>query len=194
MSDFVTNPPPLLPAAPCSVFVCGEKQGMELAVRLVGVCSDLRSLFDLIEKIPQRGFGLERPDDSNHRPNSRYDRKQNEQGLPCVGVEAKPIMESAGAESGDEGSEERNGSDPCSAGVNAVKVLAKAELKPVFGDNNDILVKIKMNTGLFDIIRREGFGELRLWRNRGVTHCSLLSASQVSSVHPSIPPRQSHEN
>ena len=84
MSDDATNPPPLLPAAFCSVFVCSAELGMELGVRLVSICSDLRSLLDLIEKCPQRGLVLDRGDDCVKGPNEGDYREEDEKSLPSA--------------------------------------------------------------------------------------------------------------
>lgn len=192
--DATPAPQPVVQQRPCSVFVCSAEQGIELAVRLVGVCSDLRSLLDLIEKCPQRGLVLERGNNSADRPNKGYDGKKDKESLPCAGGQSNCILEGGSAEGGDKSHKEGDGGNPRLLGLHALKVIAKAELETVLSDDDKILVKVEMNRRLLEIIRCEGFGELRLWSNRGVTHCSLLSASQVSSTHPSTPMRRLHES
>ncbi|MES2440500.1 MAG: hypothetical protein V4584_15650 [Verrucomicrobiota bacterium] len=153
---------------------------MELAVRLVSACSDLSTLLYLIEECPQRRLIPECANSSEDGPDERNDGQEDEKRLPSVRRKSESILETGGAEGRNESDEQRNRRDPSLLGLNALKVIAKAEMEPVFGNDDEILIKVKMNRRLLEIIRREGFGELSLWRNGGLTHCSLLSASLVS--------------
>ena len=181
------------PPPSCSVFLLDSMRGMELAVRLLSACSDLGALLDLIEKCPQRRLIPECSHDSVYRPDKGNDGEENKERLPSI-CGQDGVFEAGGAKCRHKSDEQRDRSDPSLLGVNALKVIAEAEMEAVFGNDDEILVKIKMNRSLLEIIRREGFGELSLWRNDNITHCSLLSASRSSSLHPSTLKLQPHES
>ena len=177
------------------LFDCSAEEGIELGFRLVNALGELRALLDRINELPQRRPVLECVDHRQNRPNASNNHEQDKQCLPSSGRESKGVLETAGAKCGDECSEEGNRSDPSLVAADALKVIAQAEFEPVFGDNNDILIKIRMNLHLLDIIRREGFRELRLGGVGDLTHCSLHSCSPLEvKSQPSTQERPSHEN
>lgn len=162
------------------LFDFSSEDGIELGFRLVSALGDLRALLDRINKLPQRRPVPECVNSGQNRPDASNKDKQDKQCLPSGRREAKGVLETARAKSGDECGEEGGGSNPSLVAADTLKVIAQAEFKPVFGDNNDILIEIRMNLHLLDIIRREGFGELRLGGIGDLTHCSLHSSSLLA--------------
>ena len=171
---------------------------MDLGVRLIRISSDLCALLDLIEQTPQRRACAESLDDGDDRPNPRHDREKNEQCLPSGRGKTKRVLEGASQQRSHESGEEGDWSDPLSLGVDAFQMIAEAQFKPILSGDDNVLVKIKVNPSLLDIIRSKGLGELRLGRNRGITHLSLLSPCPPSedpcSPHPEDQEPPTHES
>jgi len=167
------------------LFDCSSVEGIELGFRLVSALGDLRALLDRINELPQRRLASESIHHGPNRPDTSDDDEENKQCLPDGGGKSERILETTRAKSGDESRKQRDGSDPSLGAAEALKMIAQAEFEPILGDDDDILIKVRMNLRLLDIIRREGFRELRLWGIGDLTHCSLHSFVPEEAQSPS---------
>lgn len=173
---------------------CSSEDGIELGFRMASALGELRTLLYRINELPQRRLVSESVNHRQDGPDGCHNDKKNKQCLPCGGRESECVLEAAGAEGRDESGEKRNGSNPSLMTADAVKMIAQAEFEPVLGDDDNILIKVRMNLHLLDIIRREGFRKLRLWSVGDLTHCYLHSSSlRVEQSQQANQERLKHE-
>ena len=147
-----------------------------LAVNLLlSIGGNVRTLFDFLQEATERRLEADGMGNGDDKPHAGRNCEQNEHGLPDIGLEVEGFVKRAAAECSKKGEEQGSGRDPSSPGFDAGQVLAEAEFEPVFGDDDYVLCKVKVNARLLDVIRREGLGELCFGRRGQLVHCALLS-------------------
>jgi len=147
-----------------------------LCVRLVLlIAQNIGDLLNLLNKSLQGGPESEYVDNRDRQPNARSAGENDKNSLPHVGLHSEGIVKSAGRHGGDECDEKRGGGDPLSASGHASNVLAEAEFQFISSDNDNLLFKINMISGILDKVRTDGIGKFSFWRVGGTIHFALLS-------------------